>query len=499
MQPLYSQAQTRQLDQLAAKALEISDFELMQKAGQTAAQTLHDLAGNDQKTEPPRLLVITGAGNNAGDGYVLALACHLAGWPVAVWPQSPAEKLSPSAHKAFEQFKQAEGRLLPVGDDGRADAENWQAQWLVDALLGTGINRPVSGRYAEAIDWINRQSQPVFSLDLPSGLDADTGCPQGAAVRANHTITFIALKPGLFTADGPDYCGELFYSDLDVSMDVLHRVPPTAWLLEQEDIHQPALHRPHNSHKGQFGHVVVIGGDRSMLGAALLSATAALRSGSGKVSLVSHSPQRNTVALYRPEIISVEPARINTVCASADVLAIGPGLGQDDRAKSLFRQSLALAHKHTTNCVLDADALNLLATESRRPSLPTNSILTPHPKEAARLLRRDVTAIQADRLRAAEALANKYQCSVVLKGSGSIIAAKNKTPVICPFGTPGMATAGMGDVLTGIIAALLGQGLEPFQATVTGVLAHALAAEIADKGHGLLASDVIEQLPGLWP
>ncbi len=498
MLPLYRKGQFRRLDHLTAQALELDDFELMQKAGRLAAKTLQQITDADAQSPMKKILVLTGSGNNGGDGYVLALTLYLAGWPVTVWPQVPEEKLSPSAHKAFEQFKQAEGRLLPVGDDGRGDAENWQAQWLVDALLGTGINRPVSGRYAEAIDWINRQSQPVFSLDLPSGLDADTGAVLGRSVQATATITFIGLKPGLFTADGPDYCGELFFADLDAPPELSDLEHPAAWLLEAEDVHQHALRRAHNVHKGLFGHMVVIGGNHNMLGAALLSATAALRSGAGSVTLMPLSPERNGIALNRSEVMTSDPASAPALCARANVLAIGPGLGQNARAKSLFRQSLALAQKHATNCVLDADALNLLAKEVRLPRLPPNSVLTPHPKEAARLLHCDVAVIQSNRLHAAEELAVKYQCTVVLKGCGSVIAAPERKPVVCPFGTPGMATAGMGDVLTGVIAALLGQGLGAFQAAATGVLAHALAAEITGISRGLMASDVIDALPRIW-
>jgi NAD(P)H-hydrate epimerase len=495
MQPLYRKQQTRQLDQLTAEQLGISSLALMQKAGQIAADTLQTLIQNQARGN--RILVLAGAGNNAGDGYVLALECHLAGLPVALWPLTSQDHLSHDAKQARALFLQAGGTELATGEAGQSAAENQNADWLVDAVLGTGINRPVSGLYARVIDWINTQPLPVFSLDVPSGLDADTGQPMATAVRATATITFIALKPGLFMASGPDHCGELFHSDLDAPAAVFELVSPAAWLLESEDLKQYPLQRQHNSHKGNFGHVLVGGGAPGMRGAALLAAHAALRSGAGAVTVTAPEDTPDFLPLYRPEIMTGQARALDTLTERANVLALGPGLGRNAAAKTFFQQALKAGQDKQLSTVIDADGLNLLATAGGL--LPAATVLTPHPKEAARLLDCDTGSIQADRLQAAAVLAGKYQAVTVLKGNGSVIASPGETPVICPFGTPGMATAGMGDVLTGVIAALLGQGLTPFEAASSGVLAHALAAEIANKGNGLMATDVIEKLPELWP
>ena len=515
MQPLYLKHQTRQLDQLAAHTLGISGFELMQKAGAQAAATLMDLAQANPEAPAGRVLVLTGNGNNAGDGYVLALEYFLAGQPVAVWPWSGPESLSPDALAARQDYEKAGGTLLPQAAAGQAAAESWQADWLADALLGTGINRPVTGDYARAIDWMNAQSASVFSLDIPSGLDADTGQPQGRAVKATATITFIALKPGLFTAGGPDYCGELFYADLDVPTETLQTVEPAAWLLEAQGMETDPLTRARDCHKGHFGHVLVVGGNTGMRGAAVLAAGAALRSGAGKVTVASPAPGRDAIITHRPEIMTADPKELPRISGTGTVLAIGPGLGRNTLATRLFDQALELARKNAHPCVLDADALTLLAEASSASGkntgkktdkktdtaarLPANTVLTPHPKEAATLLGSDTPGVQANRLRAANELATRFQCVTVLKGNGTVIAAPDQPALICPFGTPGMATAGMGDVLTGVIAALMGQGLAPAEAARTGVLMHALAAEMAAKSNGLIASDVIEKLPDLLP
>jgi len=504
MLPLYRKDQTRHLDQLAAQALGLSGFDLMQKAGASAAATLQELMQDHPDTSSPRTLIIAGNGNNAGDGYVLALELYLAGLPVAVWPWSEAKSLSPDALTAQQQYQHAGGRVLPVAAAGQAEAETWAADWLVDALLGTGINRPVTGSFAQAIDWINSQSRPVFSLDIPSGLDADTGQPRGNAVKASASITFIALKPGLFTAQGPDYCGELFYAPLDVPGETLQTVDPAAWLLEQEDIATNRLRRARECHKGHFGHVLVVGGKNGMLGAAVLAAEAALRSGAGKVTLASPAHQRDAVVLHRPEIMTADPDGPLTDFNNA-VLAIGPGLGRDKTATKRLDRFLKSALETGQACVLDADALNGLALITSKDTgksgtvLPPDTVLTPHPGEAARLLGGTTADVQADRLATASRLADRFHCVAVLKGNGTIISAPGQSPLVCPFGTPGMATAGMGDVLTGVIAALMGQGLSPLEAASAGVLAHALAAEMAGKGNGLLASDVIDTLPELWP
>jgi hydroxyethylthiazole kinase-like uncharacterized protein yjeF len=479
--PVYLSADIRAIE--AAVATAASPTLLMERAGLAAAELARDLAGGNGKP----VLVLAGPGNNGGDAFVLAR--HLKQWyfKVSVVFAGDEKKLSADAANALRAWRAAGGatsEALPA-------ASKWGL--VVDGLFGIGLEREVAGRYAEWIGAINRLGAPVLAVDVPSGLGSDSGRVMGCAVRATHTVTFIALKPGLLTLDGPDHCGEIHLRTLDVDAAALR---PTRGFVIGRDILSTAVKpRARNSHKGDYGSVGIIGGDRGMVGAALLAGRAALKLGAGRVYvglLAADAPLADTA---QPELMLRDPTEVlktrNLTC-----LAVGPGLGQMPDAA--FHLEAAL--ESPLSLVLDADALNLLAAldplarKLRGRAAPT--LLTPHPAEAARLLATRTGEVQNDRIGAALKLAGTLNALVVLKGAGSVCASPGGTWHINASGNPGMASAGMGDVLTGMIAALLSQGAEPAAALLAGVYLHGAAADHAVAGGagpvGLTAIETIE-------
>lgn len=479
---LYSAAATRQLDaQIIAAGT--PGLELMQRA---AAALWREL--RRRWPDANRLTVLCGSGNNAGDGYLVALLARRAGWQVRVLAVTAPQQLQGDAASAWQLAVQ-----------GGVDVHGWPELLpldgvLLDALLGTGLRGEVREPFAGAIAAINASGLPVLAVDLPSGLQADTGAVLGSAVRADLTVTFIALKPGLFTAAGPDQVGELCFAPLaELAGPPL---PPLMQRLELEDCKSLLPARPKAAHKGMFGHLLLIGGNRGMGGAIMLAAETALRCGAGKVSVATR-PEHVAPLLARcPEVMAhavADAAQLAALLDQATSLVIGPGLGRDDWAMQMLDQAL----QRELPQILDADALNLLA--ARPQTLDRCSVLTPHPAEAARLLGCSTAEVQADRLVALEQLVERFGCAVVLKGVGSLVAdaEPGRLPGLCQYGNPGMATAGMGDVLSGLIGALLAQGLEAGQAARYGVLLHALAGDRASGQNGqlgLLASDLIEHI-----
>ena len=457
---------------------------LMERAGAAAATlAIELLAGSRQ---PP--LIVAGPGNNGGDGFVAARRLKESGLAPRVVFAGDVGRLPPDARAAFE-------RWLAVGGSAQSDFPAEPCGLAIDALFGTGLTRPIEGRAAEWIDRLNQLDCPRLAVDIPSGLDADTGAVLGRAVHADHTITFIALKPGLLTGAGPDHCGTVLVNSLSVepgNADGQTAAPS----LFQEQLRP----RPRASHKGSFGSVGIVGGAQGMAGAALLAGTAALKLGAGRVYVGMLDPL--AVDLRQPELML---RRAEDVFPLATVLAIGPGLGRSSAAVDLLRRAL----DGQLPLVVDADAINLLAEHPvllmrvARREAPT--VLTPHPAEAGRLLGMAADAVQADRIAAALALADRCRAPVVLKGCGSIVAAPDNPWIINCTGNPGLATAGSGDVLTGMIAALLAQQWPAVAATVAGVHLHGAAADAlvaAGQGPiGLTASELIEagrQLLNRW-
>jgi NAD(P)H-hydrate epimerase len=403
------------------------------------------------------------------------------------------DKLHGDARTAFQYACDAGVSMVPF-----SDSLDLSAGVVVDALLGTGFSGEVREPYAQAIRLINHSGLPVVAVDIPSGLSADTGAASGPAVEANLTVTFITLKQGLFTGQGPALCGELVYSDLRVPEQILAAEPCPAYRLELEPLRATLLaSRRRNAHKGAFGHVLVIGGDRGFGGAVGMAAEAALRVGAGLVSVATR-PEHVTALLTRcPELMVRAVAsgqQLRPLLARATVLVVGPGLGRSPWSEQLLQQAL------TTELpvVLDADALNILSekrlTTDRSSS---NWTITPHPGEAARLLGTTVQDIEADRFAAVRALQKIFQCAVVLKGAGSLVCHDPGLPVgVCTGGNPGMASGGMGDVLSGIVGGLVAQQLPPDKALPLAVCLHAEAADRAavDGERGMLATDLLGPL-----
>jgi hydroxyethylthiazole kinase-like uncharacterized protein yjeF len=477
---LYSAAQVREIEQCAISQLGIPAAELMERAGLAAWQCFESRWPGAES-----VAVLCGGGNNGGDGYVFARHALAAGLRVHVTALVGIDTLHGVAAAAARRA--AESGIVPEPPNvaGPADADV-----VVDALLGTGLDRDVSGPIADAIAAI--AGKPVLSLDLPSGLHADSGRIMGTAVRADCTITFIGLKPGLYTGSGPDCCGVIIRSDLGLPGEVFAGMAPAALQLDYATLQNLLPPRPRSAHKGHCGHVLIVGGDHGFAGAALMAAEAAARVGSGLVSLATHAAHTGAIVASRPELMAhaVEsPAELGPLLERATVVAVGPGLGQSSWSSGLLARVL----ESRLPLVLDADALNLLA---RDPSRSERWILTPHPGEAARLLETSAEVIQRDRFAAVTALRQRYDGVVVLKGAGTLVAVVDGPPGICTHGNPGMASGGMGDVLTGVIAGLLAQGLSRPDAAQLGVCLHGAAADAAatEGERGMLAGDLMPWL-----
>jgi ADP-dependent NAD(P)H-hydrate dehydratase / NAD(P)H-hydrate epimerase len=479
--PIYFTADVRAIEAEIARAA--APQLLMERAGLAAAELARDLCGGTGKP----VLVLAGPGNNGGDAFVLAR--HLKQWyfKVSVAYAGEEKKHSAEAAQALRAWRAAGGAIsesLPATRD---------CGLMVDGVFGIGLEREVTGRYAEWIEAINRSGAPVLAVDVPSGLGSDSGRVMGRAVRATHTVTFLALKPGLLTFDGPDHCGEIHLRTLDVDTKALR--PACGFVLGREILATAVKRRARNSHKGDYGSVGIIGGDHGMVGAALLAGRAALKLGCGRVYVGLLAAGAPSVDAAQPELMLRDAGEVLKI-GHLSCLAVGPGLGQMPDAA--FHLDAAL--DSPLPLVFDADALNLLAASGvlarklRERTAP--SLLTPHPAEAARLLATTTQELQSNRVGAALRLSSSLNCPVVLKGAGSICAAPDGTWHINTSGNPGMASAGMGDALTGMIAGLLSQGVAPGTALLAGVYLHGAAADRAVAGGagpvGLTATETIE-------
>jgi NAD(P)H-hydrate epimerase len=400
--------------------------------------------------------------------------------------------LSGDAATACREFTATGGVVHPWNGNHGNHGNLRDADLLVDAILGSGLKRNLEGSFAEAAGQMDGSGAPVLSLDIPSGICGDTGRVLGCAVRADRTITFVGLKSGLFLADGPDFAGKLSYADLGVPESCRQSVSPVMRLIGDEAIERALPPRRRSAHKGDSGHLLLVGGAPGMAGAIRLSGEAALRCGAGRVSIVTHPSHCPALAAARPELMchGVETeSGLRALLARVSTVAIGPGLGTGDWGRALWRAVL----DSELPMVVDADGLNLLA---ENPRSCDHWILTPHPGEAARLLGVSVADIQLDRVAALAELKRRYGGAIVLKGAGTLVSAASGAPWLCGAGNPGMATAGMGDVLTGVVGALLAQGLTLEQAAMCGVEVHARAGDDAagNTPRGLLASDLLAGL-----
>lgn len=514
----YTAAASRDLDQAAQTALspagqanEEAGFELMHRAGRAAFDEL-----NRRYPAGRAMLVLAGKGNNGGDAYVVAGLAAQAGWRVQLWQCiGTIEKLVGEAARA-QRFAEDLG-VTPLQSDP-ADTiaeysvagEDDQRTLIVDGLFGTGLVRPPGAPIDALIARVNQSALPVVALDVPSGLNATTGATPGVAIQADLTITFIGMKLGLLTGVGPEFAGELVLAELGVAARVRRRVPGVAVFNQVSTPFEP---RTRAAYKNQFGHLLVVGGDQGTGGAIILAAQAALRTGAGLVSVATRRENVSPLLVRCPELmgIAVEGAGdILPALTRATLVVVGPGLGQgpwgEQLLQAVFTQVSAAGiavNGSTRPLVLDADALNLVAAGMTPPA---GCVMTPHPGEAARLLNCRVADIADDRIAAAKAIATTYKAFVVLKGVGSLIAAPPQPGHVdaaylvgvCALGNPGMASAGMGDVLSGILGGLIAQEGLQAQTVARAVQMHAAAGDLAADRLGMasmIASDLINQLP----
>jgi hydroxyethylthiazole kinase-like uncharacterized protein yjeF len=486
---VYTPAAVRELDRIAIEEQGVPGYELMQRAAQFAfAEIVSRYASIE------RWWIYCGGGNNAGDGYVLARLARAAGKAVTVLAVASPEQLQGDAAQAWRDYASVGGTATSFA--GAAAPPD--AALIVDALLGTGLTRELTGPYLRAVQQLNAAAGPTVAIDIPTGLCGRTGAIQGEVVCADLTITFVGLKTGLYLGAGPDYTGVVRYSDLAIDDRAAEQVQPELRHAQSTDVLAHAPPRARGGHKGRYGHVLVLGGNTGYGGAVQLAASAALRAGAGLVSVATRSTHVAALLAGRPELMvrglddpQGIPDALGDVLTRARVIALGPGLGKDVWAQALYAAALAA----TVPLVVDADALNLLAAA---PEHRDNWVLTPHPGEAARLLGTATASIQSDRLAAARELQARYGGTVLLKGHGTLVVGEAQLPWLITSGNPGMATAGMGDVLTGVIAGLLAQFPAAQRTDLVAVAAYAHGAagdRAAQAGErGMLASDVSNEL-----
>jgi hydroxyethylthiazole kinase-like uncharacterized protein yjeF len=457
-QPIYSTEDIRRIEKLAG------DVALMERAGHAAAQMATRLMPEDRKD----ILVVAGPGNNGGDARIAA------------------RQLAESYYRVSVAT-----RVEEIATD-----KNWGL--VIDGLFGIGLAREVAGDYAALIDYMNQCRARVLALDIPSGINADTGRVLGRAVRATHTLTFIALKPGLLTLHGRDHCGTITVADL--GLDTAELARPSAWVAAPELFSTVLKKRPREFHKGLAGSLAILGGASGMVGAALLAGRTALRLGAGRVYVGLLAHQAPPVDAGALELMLRHPD--DALGEELDALVVGPGLGTSERAETLVGAALA----SDIPCVVDADALNVIASNKdlRRACARrrADTLATPHPGEAARLLAVKSADVQADRVAAAKALARELNAHVVLKGNGSILVARDGHWFVNGSGNPGMASGGMGDVLAGIFGALLAQRYSGEATLVLGTHLHGAAAdELVRSGRGpvgLVAGELMDPARKIW-
>jgi hydroxyethylthiazole kinase-like uncharacterized protein yjeF len=468
--PVYFTADVRAIEAAAAAAP--NPPQLMERAGLAAAELARDVAGGAGRP----VLILAGPGNNGGDAFVVAR--HLKQWyfKVTVVFSGDEKKLSADAAAALEAWRAAGGR--------NTDALPVRQKWglVVDGVFGIGLEREVAGPYAGCIEAANGSGATVLAIDVPSGLQSDTGRVLGCAVRAHHTVTFIGLKPGLLTLEGPDHCGEIHLRTLDLDAQALR--PARGFLIGEGVLAGLLEPRRRNTHKGDYGSIGIVGGDHGMVGAALLAGRAALKLGAGRVYIGLLAREPIPVDADQPELMIRSVEELFKL-GHLNSLAVGPGLGQAPDAAYFLEAALGTP----LPVVVDADALNLIAADgglaTRLRERKAANVLTPHPAEAARLLGVSTREVQDDRVRAATKLAAGLNSLVVLKGGGSICAAPDGTWQVNTSGNPGMASAGMGDVLTGMVAALIAQGATPQNALRAAVYLHGAAADrLVSQGIG---------------
>lgn len=483
---LYSANTVRKIDQLAISELNNNAIKLMNRAGMAAFDELVQAFG-----QPSLITVFCGTGNNAGDGYILAARAAQKCIPVQVVELSNTEKFSDETLRARQYAIDNNARLIDFDPD-----LDIQQGVIVDCLLGIGYKGQLRQPYDQAIALINAAELPVLSMDIPSGLNPDTGAVEDNAVTADLTVTFVAAKQGLFTGKGPALCGEVIYHSLDISEQLFDRFQPSAKLSDLFELLELLPHFVGDEYKNQRGHCMIIGGDHGYGGAASMAAEASLRVGSGLTSVATQPQHVSSILARCPEIMAcgvMSGQQLEPWLEKPSVLVVGPGLGRSAWSEQLLQKAVASG----LPMVLDADALNILADGRVVKATDHAWVLTPHAAEAARLLNVSVAEIEANRFSAVQQIQQKYNAVVILKGPGSLIAADNQITKICPYGNPGMASAGMGDLLSGIIGGLIAQGLSLQDAAELGCCLHSAAADKLVDGsgyRGIAATDVLPHL-----
>jgi len=502
MNALYSAAQCREIDRLAMQQLQLEGLQLMQRAADSALSMLAQYW-----PEAQHLSVYCGPGNNGGDGYLLAVKAHQLGYKVQLWVVlPPASELA----KATYSIAREQGLVILSGADHAAGEGDARTDVVVDAIFGHGLTRPVEGGVAERIECLNQSGKPILALDIPSGINSDTGAVMGVAIDATASCSFIVPKLGMFTAAGVDHSGVIEQISLGVPSSVYAAMAPACEVITASVLRNLLPVPPASSHKGNFGHVAIVGGQTGMVGAAILAALGAARSGSGRVTVLSSIDHIHLIQNANPVLMSwgIEvDARVD-LPDSVTAVALGPGLGsrsagdadqhQSNWSESVFEACLRQTESKRLPLLLDADALTLLAASPRKNS---HWVLTPHPKEAATLLDTSVAEIQANRPAACSRIAQQYGGICVLKGKGSLISDGGQRQAICIDGNWGMATAGSGDVLSGIITAFLAMGMDAYDAARLGVGVHARAGDAAANGlarRSMLATDIIASLASVF-
>ncbi|MET0501725.1 MAG: NAD(P)H-hydrate dehydratase [Candidatus Binatia bacterium] len=500
--------QMREMDRLTIQKYGVPSLSLMERAGEGITKAILDNFGRAAKKG---VLIVAGKGNNGGDGFVVARLLKKKRIPCEVVLLARTRELSPDAVHNHRAYTKLRGKTVEVADGSLGLlSEHIAGQGLlVDAILGTGTKNVVGGVFGEAITLMNASGLPIVAVDIPSGLDTDNGTPLGAAIQAEMTVALAYPKLGEVIYPGLNYVGDLAIADIGIDCRAVEEIAPSIELMERDEVRRLVPIREPDSHKGTYGHVLVMAGSRGKTGAAILASRAAIRSGAGLVTLAASRSLNDIFATALVEVMT-EPLPNNAaeeiqplgdeawrrLLERKDALLFGPGIGVNDATRSML---LWLLRNLEIPWVVDADGLNNLALEvDRLRSAKTPPILTPHPGEMARLIAKDTATVNQKRVDVARCFAMERGCHVVLKGARTVIATAAGKVFINSTGNPGMATGGMGDVLAGILTALLGQGFSPEDAMKLGVYLHGFVADrlAAEQGElGLIASDIIDGLP----
>ncbi|MBC8226272.1 MAG: NAD(P)H-hydrate dehydratase [Gammaproteobacteria bacterium] len=482
---IFSAEEVSSIDSLATNDENISGFLLMRRAAEFSFDLTLKKYPNTKS-----FLVFCGTGNNAGDGYLFASHAIKKGLDVSIIYLASPENLEGDALKAFVDLKSLGAKIVPWTKECK-----FEADIIIDALFGIGLNRIIEDDYLECIKAINGNIKPVIAMDIPSGLCANTGREKGIAIKAVITFTFVGKKIGMYLESGPDCCGDIYFSKLSIPENKYQTAKPLVEIIDDGLRNKILGKRAKASHKGNFGHVLIVGGNKGMGGAARIAAEGAIRSGAGLVSVITRAENVNLITRLRPEIMchaaDEKLSNLKKLLKEVDVIAIGPGLGIDEWAHKLYAEIINTEQP----LIVDADALNILSLD---PIKRDNWILTPHPGEAAKLISKLNTQIQSNRLTSLEKIINQYQATVILKGNNTLVGNMNTVPYMIKEGNPGMSSAGMGDLLTGLTAGLLAQYLNHDYCQIAALAAfiHAKAGDQSalNGQRGLIATDLLCEL-----